>query len=39
MDSTRIAEGKSNQSGGSRRHVGGASGTAVKPWKWESDGR
>ncbi len=32
-------QGKSVKSGGSRRHVGGASCAAVKPWDRESDGR
>jgi len=33
MDCIPIAEGKSVKSGASRRHVGGASGAAVKPKK------
>ena len=33
MDCIPIAEGKSVKSGDSRRHVGGASGAAVKPEK------
>jgi hypothetical protein len=33
MSDNPIAEGKRSMSGGSRRHVGGASGAAVKPWK------
>jgi hypothetical protein len=33
-----IAGGKSNQSGASRRHVGGASSAAVKPWKCSGAG-
>jgi hypothetical protein len=33
VDCNPIAEGKSDKSGDSRRHVGGASGAAVKPWK------
>jgi hypothetical protein len=39
MDCNPIAEGKSVKSGGSRRHVGGGSGAAVKPWKSGRDGR
>ncbi len=34
-----IAEGKSDKSGDSRRHVGGGRSSVVKPWKWNSDGR
>ena len=32
-------DGKSAKSGASRRHVGGDSGAAVKPWKWSFRGR